>query len=356
MGALFIDLNKGSRIMSEQQTWGIMPCSKSIDISKGYSRLELSPTQEIQIGSLLQQLPSAAIAGAMPQFYTVSFPNGGCPANLMRFQDGGAGSPVMGENGIVTHASFHSMEVQALVMGCFTVMSIASSQYFLKQIGNELQVIKFGLDKILEFLYGDKKAELMSEVSFIKYAYQNYTSIMSHEYQRTAMIGSIHNAKKVAMKDIEFYMTDLNSIITAKGGNDIGTTVEKAFQIKDSLELAMQLYGMSSLLEVHYSQNFDSEYIKFVEKDISVYIDKCEKQMLGNFSALKILLDNAKGPLFRKMDKYAIEKQINEFIESLNQGGESELRKSLKASLNIITQKPEYVMSRDGGVYLKTVG
>lgn len=341
--------------MSEQQTWNIMPCSKSIDISKGYSRLELSPTQEIQIGSLLQQLPYAAIAGAMPQLYTVSFPNGGFLHNLMQFQDGGFGSAVMNEKGITTHASFHSMNIQALAMGCFTAMSIASSQYFLKQIGNELKMIKFGLDKILEFLYGDKKAELMSEVSFIKYAYQNYTSIMSHEHQRTAMIGSIHNAKKVAMKDVEFYMTDLNSIIASKGGNDIGTTIEKAFQIKESLELAMQLYGMSGLLEVHYSQNFDLEYIKFIEKDISVYIDKCEKQMLGNFSALKILLDNAKGPLFRKMDKSVIEKQINEFVESLNQGGESELRKLLKESLNIITQKAEYIMTRDGGVYLKTV-
>lgn len=341
--------------MTEQQTWSIVPCSNTIDVSKGYSRLELNPTQEMQVSSLLQQLPSASIAGAMPNLYTVSFPNGGSPENLMSLAQGGVSADVMGDGGIVAKASFHSMNIQALAMGCFTAMSIASSQYFLKQIGDELKVIKFGLDKILEFLYGDKKAELMSEVSFIKYAYQNYVSIMSHEYQRTATIGSIHNAKKVAMKDIEFYMADLNSIITSKGGTDIGAAVEKAFQIKESLELAMQLYGLSSLLEVHYSQNYDSSYIKFVEKDVSVYIDKCEKQMLGNFSALRTLLDNAKGSLFKKMDKVVIEQRIVEFIESLNQGGESELRKQLKASLNNVTQKFEYVMTRDGGVYLKNL-
>lgn len=57
-------------------------------------------------------------------------------------------------------------------------MSIASGQYFLSEINNNLSAINQKADKILEFLYGDKKAELMSEVSFVNFAYQNYNSIM----------------------------------------------------------------------------------------------------------------------------------------------------------------------------------
>ena len=44
------------------------------------------------------------------------------------------------------------------------------------------------IDEILEFLYGDKRAELISEVGFVKAAYQNYSSIMQHEQQRFAII------------------------------------------------------------------------------------------------------------------------------------------------------------------------
>ena len=62
----------------------------------------------------------------------------------------------------------------------------------------------------MDFLYGDKKAELMSEISFTKYAFENYASIMAHEAQRAATITSLQSAKKVAMNDIEFYIHDLN--------------------------------------------------------------------------------------------------------------------------------------------------
>lgn len=76
--------------------------------------------------------------------------------------------------------------------------------------------------------------------------------------------------------------------------------------------------------------------------------------MLGNFSALKVLVDNAKGTLFKKIDKSVIARQIEEFVESPNRGEESEMRKSLKTALNATTQKAEYYMTSDGTVYLKT--
>ena len=85
--------------------------------------------------------------------------------------------------------------------------------------------MRMNLDKILEFLYGDKKAELMAEISFVKYAYQNYNSIMSHESQRTATIASIQEAKKVAMKDIEFYMNDLDLAAKTKDNSELISTV-----------------------------------------------------------------------------------------------------------------------------------
>lgn len=213
--------------------------------------------------------------------------------------------------------------------------------------------MKLNLDKILEFLYGKKKAELMSEVSFVKYAYQNYGSIMEHETQKTATIGSLQNAKKVAMKDIEFYMSDLDSTVNSKDNSDITALVEKAFQIKESLELSMQLYGMSSVLEIYYAQNHEPRYIKYIEMEISSYIDKCEKRMLSSFSVLSKCLSDHKSRPWGKIDKSSYEKSVGEFVDSLGTGEESALRKSLRSVLQAATQTKEFYLRNDGTVYLR---
>lgn len=338
--------------MDELQNWGITPCKQNVDVNKDCRELKLSSEQKIQIEGLLHNLPSAAIAGSMPELYTISFPHGGTPEQLMRLKYGtGYTTSVMGEKGISAQAAINPMKMQALVMGCFTIMSIATSQYFLKRIGSELKVMRISLDKILEFLYGDKKAELMSEVTFIKYAYQNYSSIMNHDSQKAATITSVQNAKKVAMKDIEFYINDLDSTIGKREGN-ISELAQKAFQIKDSLELSMQLYGISSMLEIYFSQNFDSDYLKYVKDDISVYLNKCEKRLLSNFSTLKTLVENAKDAIFNKFNDSVIERKIIDFIESISQGEKSDIRKTVESALNAAMQENKYFLKPDGSVYL----
>ena len=177
---------------------------------------------------------------------------------------------------------------------------------------------------------------------------------MRSDAQRAATIASLQSARKVAIKDIEFYIADLESTVKGKEGKDISSLVEKEFQLKESLEVAMQLYGVSSLLEVYYAQNYDRGYLEYVERDISVYIDKCEKRMLGSFSSLRTLVDNAKEMPFKKIAKADILDRIDGLVESLGRGEESDMRKSLRAGLNAATQKADYYMTVDGVIYLKT--
>lgn len=341
-----------------EQNWGIIPCDMAMDISpaNGFTKLELDSAQKIQIGALLQQLPSMAATNQMPKLYTVTFPDGvsGKLMELKKTELVGKTTSIIDDGKIKGTAALNSLDNCTLAMGCFTAMSIASSQYFLKKINDELRMMRMGIDKILEFLYGDKKAELMAEVSFIRYAYENYISIMECSAQRAATITSLQSARKIAMKDIEFYIGDLESTIKGRDGKDISSLVEKAFQLKESLEFSMQLYGMSSLLEVHYAQNYDRSYLKYVDNDISVYIDKCEKRMLGNFSSLRTLVDSAKEMPFKKIAKTDILERIDGFVESLGRGEESDMRRSLRAGLNAATQKADYYMTADGVVYMKT--
>ena len=238
------------RTLEKDLNFELAPCDRNFDLDakSGLTKLELTPAQKGKVSALFSQMPAMLASETMAHAYVLKLPEGLSGMNsLMSYRSGGLGTPIMGENGkIVAHASLHGVSDQALLLSCFTAMSIASGQYFLTQIHSELKMMRMNLDKILEFLYGDKKAELMAEISFVKYAYQNYNSIMSHEAQRTATIASIQKAKKVAMKDIEFYMNDLDSAAKTKDNSELISTVNKAFQIKESLNSVYTRSGQNS--------------------------------------------------------------------------------------------------------------
>lgn len=318
-------------------------------------KLELSSAQKVHIGALLQELPSIMATDTLANVYVLNLPNGVSTSDLMRYANGELGTPYFGEHGIAGHASLQKVRSQAIIMGAFNVMSIASGQYFLSEINSNLKIINQKADKILEFLYGDKKAELMSEVSFVNSAYQNYNTIIDHEYQKIATIIGLQGARKIAMKDIEFYMSDLDSLVKTKDIADLELFVNKAFKIKECLQLATQLYCLSNILEIYYSQNMEADYISYVEKDVLTYIDKCEKRLLSSFSAIQIRIANFKGNLLKKIDKSIYEERVNEYVELLGDGKEFIERKSLQDVLQSALQQKVCYLNKEGEVYLKVV-
>ena len=334
----------------------IAACEDDISKQANLKKLDLSPAQKMHISALYQQLPSVIETEVLANAYMMKLPAGVTPADLMQYAKypGAVGNTYLGEHGIAGHAPLFSLQNQAVVMGAFSVMSIASGQYYLSEINHNLTAINQKADKILEFLYGDKKAELMSEVRFINFAYQNYRSIMSNDMQRTATIVNIQEARKVAMKDIEFYISDLDSLTKSKDISDLNTFVDDAFRMKDCLQLAIQLYCMSNVLEVCYSQNVDANYLNYVEQDIFAYIDKCEKRMLSDFSSLQTKVGNYKGGPLKKVDKTEYERRVNEIVDLLGSGEELIKREPLKFVLHSYQKESVYCFDKSGNVYLKT--
>lgn len=322
-----------------------------------FTKMELSSAQKMYVSSFMEQMPIAATTGALLNAYTVSFPKG-LPHTLTALTQGGFGSMIRGDHGrFVGSASFYNMTGQAAILGVFSAMSVATGQYFLTQINSELKMINLKIDRILEFLYGDKKAELLSEISFVKYAYQNYSSIMAHDEQRIATISSLQEAKKVAMKDVEFYMSDLGTTANAeaKKFTDFDTLAKKTFQIRESLELSMQLYIMSSMMEVYYSQNQDQSYMHYLEVEMTAYVEKCEKRMLGSFSVLNRRMADYKAKPMEKLDKSVHTEKLGRLIDALNSGEESATRQSLCHALHAAYQKSEYYIAANGNMYAKVV-
>lgn len=330
-----------------------------VDLSNRQKFIKLEPTQgqKMQISALMNQLPALAGVDALSKTMRIRFPEG-IQGTLMQLKSNGGYTTTLKslETGKITGTAWLEYATpQAVCLGAFTAMSVVSGQYFLSQINSSLAQISSGIDKILEFLYGDKRAELLSEVNFIRFAYENYKSVMEHNEQRIATLISLQNAKKVALKDIEFYLSDLSSTITNKKSNDISSTVPKMIRTKDCLDLSLQLYTMSNLLEVYYSENYDPNYISFVQSEASVYISKCEKKELNCFGQLQHLLAGAKDGWLSKVSKADYVQQVDGIVAELEASNNSPLQTALQSALSEIRKEKQYYLNQDGEIYLKTI-
>lgn len=349
-------IKKSMELMAQAADFELMPLDTDYDFDdkRRFQKMQLTSAQKMQISSLIQQMPMAASAGNMVQAYTATFPKG-IPHTLTALKQGGYGSMVRADGRFAGTASFNPMVQQAAALGAFTAMSAVTGQYFLAEINSRMTMMNQKLDKILEFLYSDKKAELMAELNFTKYAHQNYASIVVHEQQRMATIVSLQAAQKVAMKDIEFYMGDLDRCAgrETKKYAEIEETARDASRIGKCLELSLQLYATASLLEVYYAGNFDECYLTNVEETVGFYINRCEKRVIGAFNRLSAKVEGYKATPLEKCDKMPLTKQINAFLEARDTGDESPMRKTMHAVLNAATQKAEYYLTPEGDVYAR---
>ena len=361
-----VDMKRGIDSLKTVGNFDISVCDsvQHIEENPKYKKIELSKGQKMQLNSLINQLPAImaldnmAALSSMPKLYSVTIPDG-LPYTMMVMKNGNMTSVLRDQNGLfrgyANMAEYNApanLALSSTVIGAFSAMSLATGQYYLNQINSELDKIKMGMDAILAFLHGDKKAELMSEISFVKYVYQNYNAISSSEAQRIASISGVQQAKKVGMKDCEFYIADFESAIENR--NDICATVNNALRICDSLKLSLQLCTMGSILETYLSQNFDPNYIRYIENDMSLYIDKCEKVMLGGLSTLIAHVRNAKELPIKKIPKEKLIADISEVLDTLKESGESPLKKTMREGLRLADSQKTYYLSANGEVYIKS--
>lgn len=341
--------------MDSLTTFGfeIKPVTKNIDFNqKEYIKPVLSSDQKAQINSLIQYAPSEVVNNAMTNCYILKFKDG-LSHELVKLKSGGYMSFYKAANNKTFEgtAALYKLEAQTAMLSTFNVMSAVTGQYFLSQINDELKGIKQSIDKILDFLYENKNAELMSEISFIKYAYNNYSTIILQEPHRIATLTNIQNSKKIAMKNIEFYMNDLESTINQK--LELDSIIDSAINIKTRLDLSIQLYSMSSLLEIYYSENKEETFLKYLEKEISIYIKKCDSRINSSFSILDKTIRDFKNTPLKKIDKSLLESKISPIMDFLKSGEESKVLLPVRNALKSIANDKEYYITSDGDLYLK---
>lgn len=322
------------------------------DLSDTRRFVKVDSADGLRIHALASQAPSAVAAIESSKMYTVRFPEN-ISGKLSELKQGGYGSMLKGKDGkFVGSTSFFEVSpVATAAFGVFTVMTIASQQYFLTKINDNLNIISQKVDKVLDFLYGDKKSELISEICFVQRVIRDFTSIMHHESQQTATIIGVQQSEKIAMKDIEFYIQDLEKEVNTefKNGQELVKVTQTVMQIYESLNASLQLYVMSTILEAYLSQNGDDSFLEGIKSDAALYTNKCFTRMLGSISILKGRVDSFK--VERKFDKVPISNQLTELTNSLNGAKALELQDSIAKAVESMISAKTFVVTKKGDVY-----
>lgn len=324
-----------------------------------YVKLDIDSAERIQLEGLLAQLPQLTISGAMSGMYVVKFPKG-APHTLMKYKNGGYGSPIQGADGnIADHAALFNLSAVSAIAMVFSALSIATMQYYLDVIDRNLTYISCKIDKILDFLYGDKRAELFARVQDTRIAYNNFSSIMNNDIQRESTVSSLHQSSLIALQDIEFYIQNLKDISERSTENDarlVADDVTTALNTKDSLYLALQLYISTQILTIFYTGNTDLSYVENVRSDLNEYIEKCNQRVVAVFNHLAgsvTAFKDSRLPGVPKLDKQSLLEKLNETLAELDEGKLLNNRKIVAEALEDIGKETEYLISDNGEIYWK---
>lgn len=334
----------------------IAPYDMSSMIPAQYSELALSKNQQSHLSLLQSQIPDTIENAIVANAYVLKFPDG-LPHTLMKLKQGGVSTTfINADKKIAGTASLYNLKQLSVICSCFSFFSFATGQYYLDNLHNDLKLINQKIDKILGFLYGEKSAELLSEITFVNDAYKNYNNIVQNDCHKLATITNLQSSKKIAIKDIEFYINDLSKTVSTptKNYQEFEKIVDDSLKIKDSLTLAIQLYTMSNILEVYYSENFDAQYVDYVKSTISNYISKCNNRILTEFGRLNGRNSEFKSGPLKKIDISILEKALSDVINDYSVSKELNVdRHSVVDALDSINAPKEYIVTKDGRVFFQ---
>ncbi len=322
------------------------------DIPSEFEKINNIQRQNVLFDSFLNIMPKL-FEGVPSNAYYVKFPKG-APHNLMPLKQGGFSTAILNEGRIAGTASLYPAADMAMALERFAMMEALSVRYILNELFSRLDIINNKLDKLIQLFYGDKKAELISEINYVKYVYGNYTSIVSNDYLRPAAVIGLEQAKIIAMKDIEFYFFDIDNI-TKNKLKDL-ESAENALRIMENIKLSEQLFVMSSLLEIYMSGNYDSDYLASIKNEVDIYINRCQGTILAKADKLKDAIsafnivppnkskENLKKELFAKAE---------EIYNSYNAGHKSRIKKISDETFVNLNNSTEYYIDNKQNLYVR---
>lgn len=144
---------------------------------------------------------------------------------------------------------------------------------------------------ILEFLEGDKRAELKGNLNFLADVLNNYKYNWNNETYKTNMHIKVEDIKQHAEQNISFYRERIERSISKHGfvvwDKDVKgklNTIQSDFQ---DYQLALYLFGFSAFLEVMLLENFSYGYLNSIYRKLEEYSCNYRELYAKSYSQLK---------------------------------------------------------------------
>lgn len=342
----------------------IKPCEIFYDFedTSRFQKLSFPEEANINFNSLVQFVPSVIATEPMSKAYVLRFPDG-VQGTLMGLKQGGFSTVMLGDNGrIVGTASLIEAGTEIVsLMNLFTAASFATGQYFLAHITTELSEIRKSIDDVLKFLNDDKRSQLIAELTFVKYAASNFSAIMLSESQRVATLTNLQRSKITAVSNIEFYTTQLEDKTASKKSGKPSEQCAAVMQAKQTLDLAMQLYVMSSVMEVYYAQNWSKRYLENSHNDMEQVLTSSKNRIVRSLSAFERSVQDAHkdvkviGVSISKGGYSEFESELFKTVDELSHQTDLPLLALADAALQSPKKETELYMTADGDLYQKVI-
>jgi len=324
---------------------------EKVDDKENYSDndrfIKLDSSAASQISSMMHVLPSAFAGNALSGAYRVVFPKG--MSGVLVPHNGGSlaimRDPVTKD--FLAHGTLYGLNDIGLMYNVFSALSVATGQYFMREIDQSLQDIQKRLDQVLDFLYTDKSCELYAEAQMVYGIYNNCVSIMRCPEQRTAALQSLQHAKVLAERNIQFYYRDMDKLGVKRDSlNNLENDLNNYTQ-------AVSLYGVCATMEIVLSENYDETYMKYIEEDLKRHVEKHHEEV-GKLKGMVISMPKPAATPFKAApksdpDKARILKHIEKLLgQNSPVKGYSDVIARMREEY---TEKSEFRIVPDGSVY-----
>lgn len=254
-------------ILEELERQGIF--FEKLQEKKDYSDYVHIPKEYVEyLNTLLQGVPDLVL-NSQSDIYKVIYDKGKGVLQRTADKKGFRGNVVKADgdnNGILDQVILQNADkAPRIVSGVFTVMSVATGQYFLSEINNNMESIEVSVNNIQQFLENDKKSQLVARDTFLKQTQVSIEIIQQNEYQKQAQITNIQSIRIDTMGDFEFYRSQLFDIIEDLKKDlkheEIIKRINQAGEYLPLLWYSLYLYGFSYFMEIVLSGITDENFI-----------------------------------------------------------------------------------------------
>ena len=231
-------------------------------------------------------------------------------------------------------------------VGIVSLVSVAACKYFFS-IHSQLEDINKKLTEIIDFLATDKLCELVSQLKFLQFYYNNYEYIVTNEKECSATIVQIQSTKKIALQNVLFYEKYLSRHLH-NASNSKNALIDEAKSFLENAEnyrYSAEVYCLSQIMELIFSQNYNKNLIQNVKKEISEIIKTVNMNLSESMGAMKRVLNSKK---FNKEND--IVNRIKEYEDMSER--ENEYRKMLDELSERVNSHTELII-KNNSLYLK---